>query len=139
MSSDFDHTVHIIGGTDTISGSLNRHSMMASLAQIVGIDEDQDDYMISPMTTLVEGLKQGLEEQGHEITSEMAEAQIMTLLGLDADVIGNFSTYNPFSEVEVLNNADAATDYKVKAAQVYNLGMSRMKLLMMASLLVWVL
>ena len=122
MSSDFDHTVHIIGGTDTISGSLNRHSMMASLAQIVGIDEDQDDYMISPMTTLVEGLKQGLEEQGHEITSEMAEAQIMTLLGLDADVIGNFSTYNPFSEVEVLNNADAATDYKVKAAQVYNLG-----------------
>ena len=69
MSSSFDHTVHIIGGTDTISGSLNRHSMMASLAQIVGIDEDQDDYMISPMTTLVEGLKQGFEDEGHEITS----------------------------------------------------------------------
>ena len=52
----------------------------------------------------------------------MAEAQIMTLLGLDADVIGNFSTYNPFSDVEALNNPDAATDYKVKAAQIYNLG-----------------
>ena len=50
--------------------------MMASLAQIVGIDEDQDEYMISPMTTLVEGLKQGFEEEGHEITSEEAEAPV---------------------------------------------------------------
>ena len=96
--------------------------MMASLGSIIGIDEDTDNFMISPMTTLVEGLKQGLEALGQEITYELAEEKIMTLLGLDEDVIGDLSTYNPFSEIELTNNIDAATDYKVKAAQIYNLG-----------------
>ena len=122
LNADLDHTVHIVGGTDTVSGSLNRHSMMASLGEMVGIDEDQDDFVISPMTTLVEGLRQGFANQGQTITTELAEEKIMTLLGLDSDVIGDLSTYNPFSEAQIENNSDVATDFKVKAAQIYNLG-----------------
>ena len=122
LNADLDHTVHIIGGTDTISGSLNRHSMMASLAEMVGINEDQDDFVISPMTTLVEGLRQGLASQGQVITTEFAEEQIMSLLGLDPEVISDLSSYNPFSEIEIETNSEAATDYRIKASQLYNLG-----------------
>ena len=103
--------VRVIGGTDTVSNSLNRHEMVTSLSGTGGV--------ISPITTLVEGISKDL-----GVASADAEKMVSKILGLDSTI--DLLKYDPFSinvsNSRSLNNNDIALDYKVKAAQVFNLG-----------------
>ncbi|WP_353091742.1 hypothetical protein, partial [Synechococcus lacustris] len=103
--------VRVIGGTDTVSNSLNRHEMVTSLSGTGGV--------ISPITTLVEGISKDL-----GVASADAEKMVSKILGLDSTI--DLLKYDPFSinvsDSRSLNNNDIARDYKVKAAQVFNLG-----------------
>ena len=103
--------VRVIGGTDTVSNSLNRHEMVTSLSGTGGV--------ISPITTLVEGISKDL-----GVASADAEKMVSEILGLDSTI--DLLKYDPFSinvsNSRSLNNNDIALDYKVKAAQVFNLG-----------------
>jgi len=103
--------VRVIGGTDTVSNSLNRHEMVTSLSGTGGV--------VSPITTLVEGISKDL-----GMASVDAEKMVSKILGLDDTI--DLLRYDPFSitvsNTRSLNNNDIALDYKVKAAQIFNLG-----------------
>ena len=103
--------VRVIGGTDTVSNSLNRHEMVTSLSGTGGV--------VSPITTLVEGISKDL-----GMASVDAERMVSKILGLDNTI--DLLRYDPFSitvsNTRSLNNNDIALDYKVKAAQIFNLG-----------------
>jgi hypothetical protein len=103
--------VHVIGGTDTVSNSLNRHEMLTSLSGTGGV--------VSPITTLVEGISKDL-----GVANAEAEAMVGKILGIDSTV--DLLKYDPFSitvsNSRSLDNNNIALDYKVKAAQIFNLG-----------------
>ena len=96
--------IKVIGGTDTVSESLNRHELITSLSATGGV--------VSPMTTLVEGLVGDL-----GLDHEAAQQAVVKILGLDSSI--DLATFDPFS---VSVSGPGADDYRVKAAQLYNLG-----------------
>ena len=106
-----NHQIKVIGGTDTISNSLNRHEITTSIKSTGGV--------VSPITTLIEGVSKDL-----ELTTEEAEELVSTILGLESTL--DLLTYDPFSisisNLRSNNEVDFALDYKIKAAQIYNLG-----------------
>jgi hypothetical protein len=96
--------IRVIGGTDTVSESLNRHELITSLTAAGGV--------VSPMTTLVEGLVADL-----GLDRDAAAAKVVTILGLDPAI--DLASFDPFSATV---SGPGADDYRVKAAQLYNLG-----------------
>jgi Ca2+-binding RTX toxin-like protein len=96
--------IKVIGGTDTVSASLNRHELITSLSTTGGV--------VSPMTTLIEGLVGDL-----GLDPEAAELAVVKILGLDPSI--DLATFDPFS---VSVSGQVSEDYRVKASQLYNLG-----------------
>ena len=96
--------IKVMGGTDSVSESLNRHELITSLTATGGV--------VSPMTTLVEGLIGDL-----GLDPEAAQEAVVKILGLDPKI--DLATFDPFSATV---SGPGADDYRTKAAQLFNLG-----------------
>jgi len=96
--------IKVMGGTDSVSESLNRHELITSLTSTGGV--------VSPMTTLVEGLIGDL-----GLDPDAAQEAVVKILGLDPKI--DLATFDPFSATV---SGPGADDYRTKAAQLYNLG-----------------
>ena len=96
--------IKVMGGTDSVSESLNRHELITSLTSTGGV--------VSPMTTLVEGLIGDL-----GLDPEAAQEAVVKILGLDPKI--DLATFDPFSATV---SGPGADDYRTKAAQLFNLG-----------------
>ena len=96
--------IKVIGGTDSVSQSLNRHELITSLSATGGV--------VSPMTTLVEGLVGDL-----GLDRAAAREAVVKILGLDPKI--DLASFDPFSATV---SGSGAEEYRVKAAQLYNLG-----------------